>query len=70
MLRNIIHKIVSDPWVYNLVQIFFGSHKRKKVVQDQHLILEQDPCILDLGGGTGFYRDLWPKDCPVYMPGQ
>lgn len=64
MFKRILHHIFSFPLAYNLAQIIFGgSYQRKKVIQNQHLSLQNDCCVLDLGGGTGLYRDLWPKDC-------
>lgn len=63
MFKKFLHFIVSFPLVYDLVQLFFGAHQRKKVVQNQGLSFSNDPCVLDLGGGTGLYRELWPRDC-------
>ena len=63
MFKKILHSIFSHPWAYNQLQNFFGANKRKRAVQHQLRTMPQDAWILDLGGGTGLYRDIWPKDC-------
>lgn len=58
MFLKLLHSIAAQPFVYNQIQIFFGSHKRKQVIKENLLELPDGLVVLDLGGGTGFYRDL------------
>ena len=63
MLKRFLHSVVSYPFVYDQVQVFFGARKRREAVLRYYPNVTKSSKILDLGGGTGFYRDLWPKHC-------
>ena len=60
-MRRLLHFIFSFPFFYNQMQIFFGANKKKALVNKYYRFVDKDAIILDLGGGTGLYRDLWPE---------
>src|SRR6266511_1179389 len=62
MLKNILHRIVSRPWVYNLVQTIAGFEFSRRRLAEQVRPLHSARFILDVGGGTGIWRRLWPVD--------
>jgi ubiquinone/menaquinone biosynthesis C-methylase UbiE len=62
MITKILQAIFSVPFFYNQMQIFFGSNVKKGLVKKHYTFLSSQAVILDLGGGTGLYRDLWPKN--------
>lgn len=59
-LMGLLHRIVAIPWVYDFVQRASGAQRARRwlaaVVTPMHGVKR----VLDLGGGTGIYRDLWP----------
>jgi ubiquinone/menaquinone biosynthesis C-methylase UbiE len=62
MMLKILHRLVSNPWLYDLSQSIAGKHIVEKRMY-AHLPGTQGVglVILDLGGGTGSYRELWPE---------
>lgn len=63
MLTRILHKIVAHPRIYDWVQMLAGAELLRRrlaviVVQRCH---SSPGIVLDLGGGTGLYRGLWPS---------
>ena len=63
MFKKFLHFIFSFPWAYNQMQVFFGANTKKHLVLKHYpFINNREAVILDLGGGTGLYRDLWPKN--------
>ena len=51
-----IHRILSNPWVYNFVQFAFSAHKSCKKTIKQ-LNLNKGDTLLDIGCGTAFILD-------------
>ena len=62
MITKILQVIFSVPFFYNQMQVFFGTNIKKKLVRRHYAFVTAPAVILDLGGGTGLYRDLWPKN--------
>lgn len=62
MLKNTLHRIVSHPSVYNLVQTAAGFEFSRRRLAKQVRPLHSAGFILDIGGGTGIWRRLWPAD--------
>jgi ubiquinone/menaquinone biosynthesis C-methylase UbiE len=62
MLLKFLHKLASHPWVYDRIQELAGAgqvyHKLEAHLPRSHEKL----CVLDVGGGTGTLKKLWPKD--------
>lgn len=63
MIRNVLHRIVANPRVYDLVQWAVGG----KIV-DEHIrrvmqTIASPHAVIDIGGGTGTMRELLPADC-------
>jgi SAM-dependent methyltransferase len=63
LLTGILHRIVSQPWVYDQVQVLAGVRKVHSRLEAQFAPLASAATVLDLGGGTGLLRDLWPPTC-------
>jgi ubiquinone/menaquinone biosynthesis C-methylase UbiE len=59
---NIFHKLAAHPWVYDRIQTAAGQkislERIRKILGD----LDAD-VIVDVGGGTGATRSIWPKGC-------
>ena len=63
MLTKLIHKIVSKPQIYDLVQLFVGLNQTRKRLVTGISKLNDVSTVLDVGGGTGIKRDLFPTTC-------
>ncbi len=61
-MTKFLHSIFAVPFFYNQMQLFFGTNIKKKLVARHYPFLTQDAVVIDVGGGTGLYRDLWPKN--------
>ena len=60
MLARILHDIAAHPRVYDQVQLLAGAeHTRRRLAAI--VTCTAAVSVLDLGGGTGLYRDLWPS---------
>jgi ubiquinone/menaquinone biosynthesis C-methylase UbiE len=59
---EILHKIAAQPWIYDRIQTLAG---RERVFQRMLRLTSTIPAktVVDLGGGTGAWRKLWPTDC-------
>lgn len=60
MIKNLLHRIVANPVVYDRLQMAVGS---KQIRQRLSTHLQQMPpnaLVVDLGGGTGINRELLP----------
>jgi SAM-dependent methyltransferase len=61
-LAPFIHRLVSRPNVYNLVQRLVGASVVSTHLKEHIATLGPTGVVLDLGGGTGLYRELWPTE--------
>jgi SAM-dependent methyltransferase len=61
MITRILHCIVAHPRVYDALQILVGSRYMHRHLGAQVAPLRGAGCVLDIGGGTGIHRDLWPE---------
>lgn len=62
MLKRLLHRVVSIPWVFDCVQTLVdGATVRLRLTA---LLGQVYPSgvIVDIGGGTGAYRHLCPPD--------
>ena len=60
MLTDVLHRLVAIPRVYDLVQNLAGAQQVRRRLSARIAQLGEARLILDLGGGTGMYCDLWP----------
>ena len=59
MLVRFLHWVASNGWVYDRIQNAAGlAQVRARLVK--HIPREAVHRVLDIGGGTGASRDLWP----------
>jgi SAM-dependent methyltransferase len=63
MLTRILHKLVSGPAVYDLVQKLAGAAAMRKRLAALAPDLPDCAFVIDLGAGTGLYRDIWSANC-------
>ena len=63
MFKKILHRIVANPWVYDRIQVFFGARQNQQRVAQHISAVTPASLILDLGGGTGIFREIWPSTC-------
>src|SRR5438094_10643094 len=63
VLASLLHYLVAKPWIYDRVQTLAGAQ-----IVDRHLAAAMRPYlrpgmrVLDVGGGTGLARSLFPSD--------
>lgn len=60
MLKQLLHRIVAIPQVYDTAQRIVGASAMYAYGQAFVRQLGTPAKVLDLGGGTGIYRAVWP----------
>src|SRR5262245_8783901 len=60
MLKNVLHRLASHPWVYERIQAFVGKGKSQALLRDRMSFVSHDARVLDIGGGTGLHRSCLP----------
>jgi SAM-dependent methyltransferase len=63
MLKTALHRLVARPAVYDAVQRLAGSGQIARRLAARLPERALAGRVLDLGGGTGISRPLWPADC-------
>jgi ubiquinone/menaquinone biosynthesis C-methylase UbiE len=63
MPLNLLHELASYPWVYDRIQKLAGVRQVYARVSRQMSADGAGSYVLDVGGGTGAMRQLWPADC-------
>ncbi|MBI5927705.1 MAG: class I SAM-dependent methyltransferase [Chloroflexi bacterium] len=58
MLKNLLHRIVSNPSVYDRLQIMVGSKQIRQRLSTHLQQLPPHALVVDLGGGTGINHEL------------
>jgi ubiquinone/menaquinone biosynthesis C-methylase UbiE len=64
VLAGFLHYLAAKPWIYDRVQALAGAG-----IVNRHLAVALQPLlapalnVLDVGGGTGLARALFPDDC-------
>ncbi len=66
MLRQILHRLAATAWIYDLIQKLAGGDVSWARLKSQIEPLSQVSIVLDVGGGTGRLRSLWPTTC-IYI---
>jgi SAM-dependent methyltransferase len=61
MLTGILHRLASQPRVYDALQGFFGSAEMNRRLAVRLAELPRARQVLDIGGGTGLPSELWPS---------
>jgi SAM-dependent methyltransferase len=56
------HKIAAHPWIYDRIQILAGREQVLKRMSRQTATLCAET-VVDVGGGTGTWRRVWPAGC-------
>jgi SAM-dependent methyltransferase len=59
-MLKFIHKLVANPWIYDLSQWIAGASFGRRVIKEEFSMLPLSGCVLDVGGGTGLSRSLFP----------
>jgi ubiquinone/menaquinone biosynthesis C-methylase UbiE len=62
MLLRFLHRLAAQPWVYDRIQAAAGAGGVYHKIQPYLSELYGKVCVLDVGGGTGTLKKLWPKD--------
>jgi len=57
--KEILWRIASNPHIYELIQFLAGARPTYRRIACQAAMLAPSSLVLDLGGGTGLYRDAW-----------
>jgi ubiquinone/menaquinone biosynthesis C-methylase UbiE len=59
---EMLHKIAAHPWVYDHIQILAGREQVLNRILRSTVALRAET-VVDVGGGTGAWRRLWPAGC-------
>jgi ubiquinone/menaquinone biosynthesis C-methylase UbiE len=62
MIKKTLKYIASQPRIYDQIQFMFGARFIFNRLSSQVASFDSK-IILDIGGGTGLYRRVWPKSC-------
>ena len=62
MLRTLLHHVVSIPWVFDCVQTLVDGVEVRRRLASHLAQVRPSAVIVDIGGGTGAYRQLCPPD--------
>jgi SAM-dependent methyltransferase len=57
-----LQKFAEHPWVYDHIQTLAGQKQSLERISPRIAAIRADS-VLDVGGGTGASRDLWPEGC-------
>src|SRR6266446_6743885 len=59
---QMLHKIAAYPWVYDRIQTLAGQKQNLERISRQTAAMRAET-VVDVGGGTGASRRLWPAGC-------
>src|SRR6266481_2879417 len=59
---EMLHEIASHPWIYDRIQNFAGQKENLGRIA-RHTGAMDAETVVDVGGGTGTSRTLWPTNC-------
>jgi SAM-dependent methyltransferase len=60
MITKFLHHLVANPCIYDLAQTAVGAKIIRRRMRARIAQLPLAKCVVDLGGGTGLNRHLWP----------
>ncbi len=64
MLARFLHYLAAKPWIYDRVQALAGAGiVNRHLASALHPLVRPGLNVLDVGGGTGLARALFPADC-------
>lgn len=66
LIKNILHKFMERPAIYDSVQKLVGSKTIYKNLAEMAQSQTKSKVIIDLGGGTGIYQKIW-EDVKLYV---
>jgi len=67
LVTRLIHRVASNPVVYDVSQKIAGSGPLDPVLAQVTSVAAADARVLDVGGGTGRSRHLWPRTCTYVL---
>ncbi len=59
---EMLHEIAAHPWVYDRIQSLAGQKENLDRIA-RHTAAMRTEVVVDVGGGTGAARRLWPASC-------
>lgn len=66
MLKQILHRIVAIPFVYDLLQTAVGARVIRRRLQNRLVGIIPNALVVDIGGGTGLNRALFVDDIDYF----
>lgn len=57
-----LHRVSANPWVYDWIQTVLGQKTSLELIRTKVSCSTRD-VIIDVGGGTGGTRSVWPDQC-------
>jgi ubiquinone/menaquinone biosynthesis C-methylase UbiE len=67
MLTQLFHWVVGSSFVYDLSQRIAGSGPLDATLREHTSKVPSTSRVLDVGGGTGRSRHLWPSECAYFL---
>lgn len=62
MFRAVVHRIAADPRAYDCLQWLVGAGLIDRRIRERVAPVAPGSRILDVGGGTGAARRIWPAE--------
>ena len=59
---ELLHNVAAHPWIYDQIQTLSGQERTLERISRQAAAIHPET-VVDVGGGTGATRRLWPADC-------
>ena len=59
---ELLHRIAAHPWVYDGIQALAGQPRILELISEKTVNMLAET-VVDVGGGTGASRKLWPPNC-------
>jgi ubiquinone/menaquinone biosynthesis C-methylase UbiE len=59
---EVFHKIAAHPWVYDRIQTWAGQKQNLERISEKAATMRAET-VVDVGGGTGASRNVWPANC-------
>jgi ubiquinone/menaquinone biosynthesis C-methylase UbiE len=63
VLTRVLHWLVRRPLVYDAAMMAVGARQVERILKQNVSTLELSGSVIDVGGGTGLWKSLFPAEC-------